>query len=251
MVTGATGIAAVAAHRLVDEGASLFVISRDEEELRSLADELEMSADRVAWAQADLTIEAAGEAAFARAVDHLGGIDGVLAVAGASGRRFGDGPTDQLTLDAWQTTISINLSPAFLAAREAIRVMRDAGGGSIVCVGSVLADHPSPRLFATHAYAASKGAIASFVRTAASRYATDLIRVNAIAPGLVRTPMAERAAKDPETVRYAERKQPLARGLLDAGTIADAALFLLSEEASQITGQIIAVDGGWSVTEVG
>lgn len=251
VVTGATGIAAASAHRLVGEGASLFVISRHEEELRALADELGPLSKSVAWAQADLTIEEATEEAFGRAVSHLGGIDGALAVAGASGRQFGDGPTDQIKLDAWQKTISINLSPAFLTTRQAIRAMRDGRGGSVVCIGSVLADHPSPRLFATHAYAASKGAIASFVRAAASQYAADHIRVNAIAPGLVGTPMAERAANDPETVLYVERKQPLARGLLDAGAIADTALFLLSDEASQVTGQVIAVDGGWGVTEVG
>ena len=251
VITGATGIAAASANRLLAEGASLFVISRDEDELRALAEELDPQAKSVAWAKADLTVEEAAEEAFRRAHSHLGGIDGVLAVAGASGRRFGDGPTDQLTLDAWQDTISINLSPAFLTSRQAIRVMRDGGGGSIVCIGSVLADHPSPQLFATHAYAVSKGAIASFVRISAAHYAADHIRVNGIAPGLVRTPMAERAANDPETVRYVERKQPLAAGLLDAEAVADAALFLLSDESTQITGQVIAVDGGWGVTEVG
>ena len=205
----------------------------------------------IGWAAADLTVEDDTERAFARAIDHLGHIDGLLAVAGGSGRRFGDGPADQVTLDAWDETISMNLTPAFLAVRETIRVMKGGQGGSVVCVGSVLAEHPSPEMFATHAYAASKGAIAAFVKTTASYYAPDGIRVNAITPGLVRTPMAERAAGDPRIVAYAKQKQPLAGDLLDPAAVADAALFLLSDEASQITGQVIDVDGGWGVTEAG
>ena len=102
VITGATGIAAASANRLLAEGADVFVISREEEELQALADELEAQARSVAWAQADLTLEGATEDAFDRALSHMGGVDGVLAVAGASGRRFGDGPADQLTLDARQ-----------------------------------------------------------------------------------------------------------------------------------------------------
>ena len=249
VITGASGIAAASAHRLHSEGAELFLVSRDEEELAQLASDLEENDQRVGWAVADLTVEHETERAFRAVLDQLGGIDGLLAVAGGSGRRFGDGPADEVPLDAWEQTISMNLSPAFLAVREAIRSMK-GGGGSVVCVGSVLANHPSPELFATHAYAASKGAIASFVRTTASYYARHGVRVNALAPGLVDTPMAERAANDPEIVSYTQMKQPLAAGLLDPSAVANAALFLLSDEASHITGQVIDVDGGWGVTEV-
>lgn len=252
VITGATGIAAASAHRLIREGAELFVVSRDDKELRELAARLKEYGRAIGWATADLTFEEDAEGAFRRALDHLGTIDGLLAVAGASGRQYGDGPVDQVTLAAWEKTISINLNPAFLAAREAIRAMtRGPGGGSVVCVSSVLAEHPSPELFATHAYAVAKGAIAALVKTTASYYASQRIRVNAIAPGLVKTPMAARAAGDPEIVVYAERKQPLASGLLDPSSIADTAVFLLSDESSQITGQVVGVDGGWGVTEAG
>ena len=250
VITGATGIAAASAHRLRREGADLFVVSLHESEVEALTTQLEEYGPPVGRAAADLTSERDVERVFARALDHLGTVDGLLAVAGASGRKYGDGPTDQVTLEAWEKTISVNLSPAFLATREAIRAMMGGQrGGSVVCVGSVLARHPSPQMFATHAYAAAKGAIVSFVRTTASYYARALIRVNAIAPGLVSTPMAARAAGDPEIVAYAERKQPLASGLLDPGAIAETALFLLSDESSQITGQVVDVDGGWGVTE--
>ncbi|MGD2060946.1 MAG: SDR family oxidoreductase [Acidimicrobiia bacterium] len=249
VITGATGIAAASARRLRQEGAELFVVSRVGTELEDLTAELDDGDPPIGWAVADLTVEEEAESAFAAALAHLGVIDGLLAVAGASGRQYGDGPTDRVTLAAWEKTISINLTPAFLATREAIRSMWTSGGGSVVCLGSVLAEHPSPERFATHAYAAAKGAIAAFVRSTASFYAPRQIRVNAIAPGLVGTPMAARAAGDPEIVAYTEKKQPLASGLLDPGSIADTAVFLLSDEARQITGQVVEVDGGWGVTE--
>ncbi|MGH8950959.1 MAG: SDR family NAD(P)-dependent oxidoreductase, partial [Acidimicrobiia bacterium] len=145
-------------------------------------------------------------------------------------------------------TFRINTNPMFLATSRAIGHMRGRGG-SVVIISSVLATSPSPVHFATHAYASAKGAANSYVKTLAAYYAVDGIRVNAIAPGLVRTPMSERAASDPETVEYAARKQPLAGGFLEADDIAGTAVFLLSDESSQVTGQVIAVDGGWGVTE--
>lgn len=121
--------------------------------------------------------------------------------------------------------------------------------GSIVIISSVLATHPSPQLFATHAYAAVKGSALSLVMAMASYYAPRGIRVNAIAAGLVDTPISARAANDPATMAYAARKQPLVKGMIDPDHIASAALFFLSDEAAAITGQVLNVDGGWSVTE--
>lgn len=247
VVTGATGIAAAGARSAAAQGAQVFVISRGEEECAKLVGEIEGAEGRAAAAAADLTDEGEAMAAFEAGVGFLGRIDGLFAVAGGSGRRFGDGPLHEMTKEAWDQTLEINLGPLFLAVREAIRVMRGRGG-SVVLVTSVLAQRPVPGLFATHAYAAAKGAANSLTTTLASYYAPDGIRVNAIAPGLVQTPMSERAASDPETVEFSIRKQPLTPGFLEAGQIADAAVFLLSDESSQITGQVIAVDGGWSVT---
>jgi NAD(P)-dependent dehydrogenase (short-subunit alcohol dehydrogenase family) len=126
----------------------------------------------------------------------------------------------------------------------------DARGqrGSAVLVSSVLATDPVPGLFATHAYAASKGAIDALVRTTSAFYAPHGIRINGLACALTDTPMAARAAADPATVAFAARKQPLAGGLLDPMDVARGARFLLSDEAAMITGQRLIVDGGWSVT---
>jgi NAD(P)-dependent dehydrogenase (short-subunit alcohol dehydrogenase family) len=255
LVTGASGIAAAGARLFAELGASVFVVSRTEDKCVRLADEIAAAGGDCGWARADLTIEDEADRATQLCLDRYGRIDGLFAVAGGSGRRFGDGPLHEMDLGGWEATLRLNGHPAVLAARNALRAMRsqepDAGGirGSIVLVTSVLADHPAPGHFATHAYAAIKGAENSFAKALAAYYAPEGIRVNAIASGLVRTPMAERAAGDPEISAYATRKQPLAGGLLDAEDIAAAGAFLLGDGARRVTGQVLAVDGGWSVTE--
>lgn len=250
VVTGASGIAAAGARRFAEEGATVFVVSRSESACESLAGELRASGQRSGWAAADLTDEDMTVEAFAACVRAFGRIDGLFAVAGGSGRSHGDGPMHEVPLEGWTKTLEINGHPAFLAARETLRAMMSGDlGGSIVLITSVLATAPVSDLFATHAYAAIKGAEIALTTSLASYYAPMGIRVNAIAPGLVDTPMAKRSAADANIVQYAQRKQPLADGLLDAADVANAGLFLLSDESKTITGQTIAVDGGWSVTE--
>lgn len=245
LVTGSTGIAAAAATRAAAEGASVFVVSRTADHARALADRL----DDAAWAAADLTDEAQVDAAVEAALARFGRIDGLFAVAGGSGRRYGDGPIHELTAEGWDRTIELNLRSQALVARAVTRAMlARPGGGSIVLVSSVLASRPVPELFATHAYAAAKGAIISLATTMAAAYARDRIRVNVVAPGLTSTPMSTRAAGDPATVAFARGKQPLVAGFLDADDIAHAAIYLLSDEARAVTGQVLTVDGGWSVS---
>jgi NAD(P)-dependent dehydrogenase (short-subunit alcohol dehydrogenase family) len=244
VVTGASGIAAAGARAAARENAAVFVISLDSTECRELTEEV----DGAGFAVADLTDEEQTEGAFESARSRLGSIDGLFAVAGASGRPFGDGPIDEMSLAALVETFRVNGGPAFLAAREAVREMR-GHGGSVVLVSSVLVTNPSPEHFSTHGYAAAKGSIHALTTALASRYAADEIRVNCLAPGLVQTPMSERAASAPDILAYATRKQPLARGLLDPESVASAAVFLLSDESAMITGQVLAVDGGWGVTE--
>jgi NAD(P)-dependent dehydrogenase (short-subunit alcohol dehydrogenase family) len=243
VITGASGIAAAAARRFTDEGADVFVIAVDEAECVQLG---------FPYAVADLREEAAAEDAFAQAQDRLGRIDALLAVAGASGRPLGDGPAHLLTLEAWDGTLDLNLTPAFLAAREAVRCMlgqpwSGAGGrGAIVLMASVVAFDPEPTHFATHAYATSKAAVIGLTKSMAASYAGQAIRVNALAPGVVATPMARRAAADVETMEFIARKQPLSEGMLDPDDIAAAAAFLCSDESRHLTGQVLTVDGGWT-----
>lgn len=244
VITGSGGISAAAARLATAGGAQVFVISIDEEQCQALCSEIEGSG----YAVADLTDEGQTVVAFEAAREHLGNLDGVFAVAGGSGRRHGDGALHEVSLEAWVKTFQMNGDPMFLTAREATRAMLGRGG-SVVLVGSVLATSPVPSRFATHAYASVKGAASSLAKTLAAFYAPEGIRVNVVAPGLVDTPMAARAAQDPDILDYAARKQPLAGGMIDPEDVARAALFLLSDESSQITGQVMNVDGGWSVTE--
>lgn len=257
VVTGASGIAAAGARLFAELGASVFVVSRTEDKCVRLANEINAAGGICDWARADLTDDGEANQAALACIDRYGRIDGLFAVAGGSGRRFGDGPLHEMDLEGWEETFKVNGHPAFLAARAAIRTMRsqepDASGirGSIVLISSVLANHPAPEYFATHAYAAIKGAENSLTKALAAYYAHDGIRVNAIAAGLIRTPMAERAAGDPTITSYASRKQPLADGLLEAEDVAAAGAFLLGNDSKRITGQVLAVDGGWSISESG
>jgi NAD(P)-dependent dehydrogenase (short-subunit alcohol dehydrogenase family) len=245
LVTGSTGIAAAAARALAQEGARLFITSRTAEHAESLATDVGGR-----WQAADLTQEDAVESVLQGVVGAYGRLDCVYNVAGISGRRLGDGPVHEMTLDGWNQTLANNATSQFLVCRAAIRQMLSQGdGGAILNMSSTLARHPEPTYFATHAYAASKGAIESFSRAMAAYYAPHGIRINVIAPGLVATPMSQRAQANPEILAYATARQPLAGGILEPHDLVGAALFLLSDEAGMITGQVLDVDGGWSVSD--
>jgi Dehydrogenases with different specificities (related to short-chain alcohol dehydrogenases) len=256
LVTGSTGIAAASARRLAAEGASVFVVSRTVDHAQALAAELVRAGGRAGWAAADLTAETEADQAIADAVEQFGRIDGLFAVAGGSGRRFGDGPIHELSSEGWERTLEINLRSQALTCRAVVRQMRgqppNGSGtrGSILLMGSVTATDPVPEFFATHAYAAAKGATAALMTAMAATYVRDRIRVNAVAPSLTDTPMAARAAGDERIRAFARRKQPLAGEMMDPDEVAHAAVYFLSDESRVVTGQLLKIDGGWSVVSV-
>jgi NAD(P)-dependent dehydrogenase (short-subunit alcohol dehydrogenase family) len=256
LVTGSTGIAGASARRLATEGASVFVVSRTEAHLSGLVREISAAGGDAAWAVADLENEAEIDTAIDAAVERYGRIDGVFAVAGASGRRYGDGPIHELSAEGWDRTLGMNLRSQAFTCRAVVRQMlrQDVNSsgtrGSILLMGSVTASDPAPEFFATHAYAAAKGATTALMTTMAATYATRGIRVNAVAPSLTDTPMATRASGDPRIRAFAARKQPLAGELMDPDEVAHAAVYFLSDESRVVTGQLLKIDGGWSVMSV-
>jgi NAD(P)-dependent dehydrogenase (short-subunit alcohol dehydrogenase family) len=146
--------------------------------------------------------------------------------------------------------MNVNAKGTFLMCREVLGVWtRNNQPGVILNMGSVLARHPQRDYFATVGYAASKGAVEAMSVSAAAYYAPSGIRINVIAPGLVRTPMSARAQANSQITEYMSHKQPLTKGMLSADDVANTACFLLRQDSSPVTGQIITVDGGWSVSE--
>jgi NAD(P)-dependent dehydrogenase (short-subunit alcohol dehydrogenase family) len=251
LITGSTGIGAATARRVVAEGGDVFIVSRNEDHARALADEVGGG-----WAAADLAEEADVERVVEAAVKRFGRIDGLFAVAGGSGRRYGDGPIHELTAEGWDRTLEINLRSQALTCRAVIRQMLrqepNSSGtrGSVLLMGSVTATDPVPAFFGTHAYAAAKGATTALMTTMAATYASQRIRVNAVAPSLTETPMAARASNDARIRAFAGRKQPLAGEMMDPDEVAHAAVYFLSDESRVVTGQLLKIDGGWSVTSV-
>lgn len=245
LITGASGIAEATALLAGREGHSVFVASLDKAQCQDLSARITGSG----YSAGDLREPAAVDAALSKCLEQFGRLDGVFNVAGVSGRPFGDGPVHECSVEGWDKTLAANAKPTFLMCRAAVRHWLKTGrGGAILNMASVLAFSPESEHFSTHAYAASKGAIISMSRAMASYYARHGIRVNVMAPALVKTPMSARAQGDPELLEFIRRKQPLSGGLLEAGDVAATSLFLLSERSRHMTGQVVAVDGGWSVT---
>ncbi len=251
LVTGTTGIAAAAARALAAEGGHVFVASRNGDHVEALVREL----GDAAGLAADLTHEDGVQSVVDACVARYGRLDCAYNVAGISARRFGDGPLHEMTLDGWRAAIDNNATSIFLVCRAVARQMLtqeptvDGSRGTILNMSSAIAQHPEARHFVTHGYAASKGAIEAFSRSLAAYYAPHRIRVNVIAPGLVATPMSRRAQDDAEIMAYVARKQPLAGGALTPEDMVGTALYLLSDDARMVTGQVVAVDGGWALSD--
>jgi len=199
------------------------------------------------FVQCDVTVEAQVAAFYAGVRERYGRLDVAFHAAGISGRRFGDGPIDTCTEEGWETVIAANLTSIGRCCRHAVRLMlAQDGGGSIVNLASVLGIVGGDEGFATHAYAASKGGIISLTRAMATFYAPRKIRANVVAPGLIRTAMSERAQGDPAIIERLKTLQPLSGDFGTAEDVANAALYLASDEAAFLTGVVLPVDGGWT-----
>ncbi len=248
MVGGTSGLGLSAVRACVREGARVVAVGRDPDKIRAVVDELGPSVRGVVG---DAIEPGTARAAIDRAVAEFGRLDGLYHVAGGSGRRRGDGPLHQISDDGWQYTLQLNLTSQFYSNRAAVtQFLAQGGGGTVVNCGSVLGYSPSPQFFATHAYAASKAALIGLTRSAAAYYAPQNIRFNLVAPALVATPMSQRAQADEAILGFIQHKQPLDGGRIGQPEDLDSlVVWLLSAESRFVTGQVIAVDGGWTVSD--
>lgn len=248
IIGGTTGLGLSAAKAFVAEGAKVVVVGRNGESAARAEKELGAAG---AVLVGDATNPKTAPMAMRQAVGHFGGFHGLYHVAGGSGRQQGDGPLHEITDAGWEFTLNQNLTSLFYSNRAAVQQFLKKGrGGVVLNTSSVLGFSPSPKHFATHAYAAAKAAILGLTRAAAAQYAARNIRFNVLAPGLVATPMSQRAQQDAALLEFIAAKQPLDGGRIGLPADLDAAaVYLLSDDSKFVTGQVLSVDGGWGVSE--
>ena len=249
IIGGTTGLGFSAAQAFLAAGANGLVITGRNE--KSAAKALSALGDKAAAVTGDAAMPGHADEALSLAVARYGGFDGLYHVAGGSGRRMGDGPLHEVSDTGIHATLSLNLESLILSNRAAVQqFLKQGTGGAILNLGSVLGCSPSSHFFATHVYAAAKSAVIGFTQSIASYYAPHGIRANVLAPALVETPMAQRAAGDASILAFVKTKQPLDGGRIGQPADLDAAaVYFLSPGSSYTTGQVLAVDGGWSVSE--
>ena len=229
---------------LAREGATVAVLDRD---LASAEDTVRLIADEGGTAsavQADATREADIQRAIETVISRYGTLDLLHNNVGAS-ITLGDAPADTLSEEAFDRSFAINVKTAWLASKHALPIFRERGHGSIVNISSLAALQNYPLL----GYKTTKAAIVALTQNLAAANAQYGVRVNAILPGLMNTPMAieARVAQGPsreEVVAARNRRVPLGRRMGTAWDVAYAALFLHSDEAAFITGTTLVVDGG-------
>lgn len=248
VVGGTTGLGLSAAKAFAESGANVAVVGRNREHVAEAGQWLGASGLAMVG---DATDSATAEEAIRQAVERFGRLDGLYHVAGGSGRKMGDGPLHEITDDGWDFTLNLNLTSLFYSNRAAARqFLRQQGGGVVLNMGSVLGFSPSPMFFTTHAYAASKAAIIGLTQSAAAHYASQNIRFNVLAPALVETPMSRRAQQNTAIMDFIATKQPLDGGRIGRAEDLDAAaVYFMSDASKFVTGQVFAIDGGWSVSE--
>jgi NAD(P)-dependent dehydrogenase (short-subunit alcohol dehydrogenase family) len=235
---GATGIGAAVAAMLASRGAAVVVCDIDETGGRATVQRIGAAGHAAEFVAGDVTDPAACSAVVQHTVERFGRLD--VLVNNAGGGRLG--PSHELQDADWRRTQALNLDAVFYMARAALRVMLGQGSGAIVNIASVhgLVGYPE------HAgYTAAKGAVVNLTRALGVEYAKRNIRVNAVCPGVILTPLIEQTVTTPEAMQHLVALHPIGRiGRPDE--VARAVCFLAGDEASFIVGTTLVVDGGYT-----
>ena len=230
---GASGIGAATAKLFVSEGAKVVLVDLNEEKGKAFEAELKAQNAEALFVKANITSEEEVQNVFKEAVNTFGKVDVVFNNAGI-GRVT---PTEILEYSEWRNTVNVDLDGVFLVAREAIREMLKSGGGTIVNTASMFGWVGSP---GSAAYNAAKGGVINLTRSLALEYATKNIRVNALAPGFIDTPII------PEESKKALVEMTPMQRLGQSDEMAKAVLFMASDDSSFMTGNVLTVDGGYT-----
>ncbi len=237
IVTGAgRGIGQGIAKALAEAGYRVVVSDINQSEAEQTAAELKAAGAEATAAKCDVSNRVEVEQLFATAVKEFGGVDVLVNNAGI----YPFKPFIQMSEADWDKVININLKSVFLCSQEAAKILPD--GGRIVNISSVASLVGFAGL--TH-YCASKGGVNAFIRALALELAPRKITVNAVAPGSITTPGASQPDNE-DLVKQTLAQIPLAR-MGEPADIANAVVFLASEKSSYITGQVLVVDGGWTL----
>lgn len=245
---GGGGVGRATALRFAAEGAAVVVLDKRKDSAEASAEPIVASGGRAYAFECDVSDEASVRVAVAQGVEAVGVFD----IVHVNAATLSLGELHELSLSDWNLVIGVNLTGAFLTIRETLPGMLERGSGVYVTTGSIEAVGINAKSPASASYPASKGGLVQLTRAVAVEYARRGIRANCVCPGAIKTGIMAHVAEDfPGTPDRSEWRQGLAfetplPTASEAGDIAAAVTFLASDEARQITGTTLMVDGGWS-----
>ncbi|HAF85697.1 MAG TPA: cyclopentanol dehydrogenase [Sphaerochaeta sp.] len=234
---GCGGLGSEMGELLASQGATVYLLDLDQEKGIALQEQLKGLEGRVVFEKMDITSPQEWERVVSHIVEKEGHLDVLVNNAGINIRKG----IEEMALSEWNTMMLVNVGSVFLGTKQVIPVMRNQGGGVIINTSSVcgLIGHR----YTPEAYTTTKGAVTLLTKSIASRYAKDGIRCNSIHPSTVDTPLVQEMFKDPVKRQQRLDEVPLGR-LAKASDVANAVLYLASDEASFINGIAMPVDGG-------